>query len=125
MIQAYDPEVVDLIKTVPSFARSWNPDTREWFISPTYAKGLAVDLVASGHRVVGPSGRRVAGLEPDVGVGADWARLLLHRVGPTRAKAVFRSLSRVLHPDNAATGDTQLQRELNAAHAEMSRKKQR
>jgi hypothetical protein len=32
---------------------------------------------------------------------------------------VFKALTRILHPDNADTGDTDLQRQLNDARAAM------
>ena len=60
----------------------------------------------------------ITGIESAGGDLSDWARILFRRVGPARAGPVFRSLSRGLHPD-VATGDAQLQRELNAAHAEL------
>lgn len=48
---------------------------------------------------------------------AHWARILFKRVGPARTSAVYRALSRCLHPD--VGGDTDLQRELNDAYAEL------
>ena len=68
-------------------------------------------------------GYLVSGLESANHAGGDtagWARTLFRRVGPARAEPVFRSLTRILHPDNPTTVDTQLQRELNAARAELS-----
>lgn len=45
---------------------------------------------------------------------ADWADTLLRAVGPDRHEAVFKALTRVLHPD-AATGDEDLMKDLNQA----------
>ncbi len=50
----------------------------------------------------------VPGTEPQ------WAQIMFRRVGHHGADAVYRALSRVLHPDSP-TGDTSLQRELNEA----------
>ena len=107
---SFDPTIVALIKTIPVYARSWNPDTKVWRISDVYAEQLAADMSRLGYLVTG--------LEPADRDDSDWARILFRRVGPNRAGPIFRSLSRVLHPDTA-TGDAQLQLELNAAHAEL------
>lgn len=45
-----------------------------------------------------------------------WATRLFEVMGPDRAKNVHRALSKVLHPDNPATGDDQLFRDLNEAY---------
>ena len=112
---AYDPTIVALIKTVPSYARSWRPTGKVWLVDAMYAEQLAADMSRLGYIVTG--------IEHDQhGDVTDWARILFQRVGPTRTGPVFRSLSKVLHPDNAATGDAQLQRELNAAIAELERR---
>ena len=114
---AYDPELVDLLKAaVPARSRSWDPQLRQWTVRAELVEHFASVLRATGHQVIG--------LEPPAAgtrTGTDqWARLLLHRVGPTRREPVFRALSRVLHPDNAATGDTTLQRELNLAREQLT-----
>jgi hypothetical protein len=106
----YDPTLVAIIKTIPSFARSWNPTTKEWTVIDAYAPQLAADIAALGYLVTG--------LQRETHDTADWARILFRRVGHQRAGPVFRSLSRILHPDTP-TGDAQLQRELNAAHDEL------
>ncbi len=115
----YDPTVVAAIKaTVPSYARSWNPHTRAWLIGPFWASVLADTLRCHGHTVTGlRSPPRYVHTDD-----SDWARMLFRRVGPNRAGPIFRSLSRILHPD-VAGGDAQLQRELNLAHAELSQRK--
>ena len=107
----YDAIVVEMLKAVvPSYARTWSPPRREWLIESVYSKPLSEAL----HRL----GCTIVGLEPEPGDHTDWARALFQRVGPHRAGPVFRSLSRVLHPDTP-TGDKQLQQELNAVHAEL------
>jgi hypothetical protein len=117
---AYDPAVVATIKqTVPSYARAWRPATKTWLIDPFWAPVLADTLRCYGHTITGLDDRRRDDRQCDCGGDADWARTLFRRVGPIRRGPVFRALSRILHPDTA-TGDTQLQRELNTAHAELS-----
>jgi hypothetical protein len=113
---AYDPNLVALVKTVPAYARLWRPTGKVWYVDRFYAEQLARDMAALGYIVTGLEPPRCR-CDDDP---AAWARALLRRVGPARAGPVFRTLSRVLHPDNAATGDAQLQLELNAAHAEIS-----
>jgi hypothetical protein len=112
---AYNPDVVGLLKTtVPAFARTWDSSAKRWTVDLDYAGLLASVLRRAGHQVIG--------LEPpkppprtDSADPARWATVLLRRVGPARREPVFRALTRILHPDNQQTGDTQLQRELNAA----------
>jgi len=52
---AYDPMIVELVKaTVPSFARSWNPQRHEWLIlEPVYATQFADTLRRLGYTVIG------------------------------------------------------------------------
>ncbi len=116
---AYDPAVVATIKaTVPSYARSWQPATRTWLIDPGWAPVLADTLRCYGHTITGLDDRRRDDRRCDCGGDTGWARTLFRAVGPTRHGPVYRALSRVLHPDTDS-GDVQLQRELDAAHAEL------
>ncbi len=120
---AYTPTVVATIKeTVPGYARSWNPQRRVWIIDPIWAPILADTLRMHGHTIVGLDDHHRDDRQCHSGGDADWARMLFRRVGPSRVGPVFRSLSRILHPD-VATGDTELQRELNLAHAEIAQRK--
>jgi hypothetical protein len=110
---AYNPAVVQLLKdTVPGYARSWSPGRREWEIDLTWAESLAAAIRAAGHTVVGLEPPRPRSNTDST----QWARLLFTRVGPGRTTAVYRALSKCLHPDTP-TGDTTLQRELNDAHS--------
>jgi hypothetical protein len=112
----YDKVLVDTLKdVVPHRHRTWDPDTREWQILDTYVDNFTAEVRKLGIPVITlqppPPPRRPP---PRSNGGGDWARALFHAVGPTRADAVHRALTRVLHPDTA-TGDTTLQRELNTA----------
>jgi len=114
---AYNADLVALVKTVPSFARSWQPTGKVWLVASPYAEQLARDMSALGYIVVGvepPQQRQYA--PDDV---SRWAHLLFKRVGQHRADQVFRSLSKCFHPDLAG-GDAQLQRELTDARNELA-----
>jgi hypothetical protein len=125
----YDLEVVAILEDIPHFARTWRPATRSWWIFGYYAGYLVSELDAHGHTVIGldPThwrrhGSRHNGAQHNGDAGDGWAKAVFARVGPERADAVFKALTRVLHPDNVATGDAALQRELNDARAEMDKK---
>lgn len=106
---AYDRTLVDALKaTVPSYARQWDATRREWWLEAQWAAEFAATVRELGGTVVGLGTRS--------GDPAQWARMLFSRVGPARSAAVYRALSRCLHPDTP-TGDKQLQQELNDAHS--------
>jgi hypothetical protein len=111
---AYNPNVVEVVKTIPAAARSWNPNRREWLIfDDLHAAELAAALRGLGYTVIETSSAPITN-----GDTAHWARTLFQRVGPGRAPIAYKLLSRLCHPD--AGGDHQLQLELNAAYAELS-----
>ena len=116
----YDPDLVDLIKTtVPARGgRSWHPRTREWRVHAAYVGSLARAIRALGHTVIGLD-RQQSPKQKPADDPASWARALFTHVGPARAMAVYHALTKVLHPDNAKTGDTQLQQQLNRAFSEL------
>lgn len=117
---AYDPELVALMKTVPTYARTWSPSTKRWHLDTEFANELADTLRRLGHHVIGlDPGSPSCSPQSDA---SEWAYQLFRRVGPTRQRAAFRALSRVLHPDTP-TGDKQLQQELNDAHAQVAAQK--
>jgi hypothetical protein len=90
----YDAALVELLKlSVPVYARSWNPVRREWLIEGIYAKQFGQTLRGLGYII---TGLEPAQRDDDT---THWARILFKRVGPSRTSAVFRSLSRILHPD--------------------------
>lgn len=110
----YDPTVVAVLKTVPARARVWDKALKRWTVFDPYGEMLAGDLARLGYVITGV--QRVTHADSDP---AEWARTLFHRVGEHRADAVFRALTRVLHPDNPDTGSTELQRELITAREQL------
>jgi hypothetical protein len=103
----YDPTVVAIVKTVPAYARTYEPATKMWMVDADHAQTLADDLRQAGYTVIG--------MQRSI----DWAKNMLVAVGPKRAAQVRRALSSVLHPD-LPSGDADLQRELNTAYDEMA-----
>ena len=108
----YNPTVVDALKSsVPAWARTWKPNTKEWIVDATYGPGLAADLKSIGCTVIG---LETAPPPKSASPQSDWAQALFCRVGATRVDEVFRALSKVFHPDRPS-GDAVLQRELTDA----------
>lgn len=104
---------MSLIKsTIPAYARSWSAHTRCWFIDADWTPLLAAKLRYHGHTVTGPA-------DPAQQQCTDWAKALFRAVGPQRTPAVYRALSKVLHPD-APTGCPILQQQLNAARTALT-----
>ena len=52
-----DQTAVDVIKTLPPYARSFDPRAKAWRIHPAYADRLAVILARLGYNVVRNGGR--------------------------------------------------------------------
>ena len=50
---AYDPRLVEMVKTVPPKARDYDDDTRTWFVRDNHVVALACDMVALGYPIVG------------------------------------------------------------------------
>ena len=112
----YSRDLVDLLKlSVPSFARSWNPQAKEWLVEVDWAPVLAATLVRAGHTVVGIDLKPPHGAPPTNNGANDhaWALGVFRRVGPDRTDTVYRMLSKALHPD--VGGSNELMRELNEA----------
>jgi hypothetical protein len=107
----YDPDAVDVVKRLPSFSRQWDPQAKMWKVDASFIHDVTQGLQQLGYTIIGLEG--VA--RPGASQSGNWAEVLFNRVGPDRADAVFRSLTRILHPDNPATGDGILQQELNKA----------
>ena len=49
----YDAEVVALIKQLPSFVRSWQPDDKCWRVATPYANRLPYEIAALGCLITG------------------------------------------------------------------------
>lgn len=114
----YDPDVIALVKTVPGHRRRYSATTKAWWIASTEITSLIGVLESAGHRVVGWTATSTPP-PPPRSTGQNWADTLLTAVGPTRTEAVFRALTKVLHPD-VATGDTVLTQQLNSARDRMA-----
>ena len=99
----YDPAVIDKMRTVPS--AHWNPSIRQWVVGAQLATHLRIAL-----RQWEVAWADTAPSAANDGTGS-WATNLFAVVGPDRREAVFRALSKVLHPDTA-TGDTALMQTL-------------
>lgn len=106
--QVYAPFALkDVCRTLPG--RRWDKLGKCWVIPATFVDEAANVLRAAGCTVYvtkpngepWTSGRAGAGHRATP--GGRWAELLLEAVGPQRADAVFRALTRILHPD--AGGD--------------------
>lgn len=110
-------ELRELVKTFPK--RRWLPERKAWRIGSTHVDDCADALRAAGCEVfvTRPDGSAYAG-RPGAGrrstPGDDWAGRLLDAVGADRSEAVFKALTRVLHPDTG-NGDTALMQQLNTA----------
>lgn len=113
----FDREMIAAVKRVPT--TRWDPARKVWTASVAVAAALRVALRKWDADILWlgidcppfPSANRPGGQQHG---GGDWAAALFAAVGPSRADAVFRALSKVLHPD-VATGDGGLMRELLAA----------
>ena len=106
----YDPSIIGILRTVPG--AYWSPTDRAWLMPSAYDYVLESALA---HWPVqwapGTQPYRESRLPEPAVTSISWATALLAAVGPTRADAVFRALSKVLHPD-VSTGDTELMRAL-------------
>lgn len=112
----YDRELVELLKAcVPAYARRWDATWKTWTVDGYPLDHFLGAARTAGHNVIDgraastppPRARRP---EPP----REWAEELLLAVGPERREAVFRALTRVLHPDTP-TGDVRLMQALNGA----------
>lgn len=100
----------DAIKEVTG--RRWDADRKVWVIPADGVPLLAAHLTALGYAVT--TNRQPGAPHLRVKPGDGWAMTLFGAVGPTRSAAIYKALSRVLHPD-MPTGSTELMQQLNAA----------
>jgi hypothetical protein len=119
---AFDAGVVHLIKTVvPPRYRKWNAATKTCQVGGLYLDQLSAAARLSGYTVIDDGVSSWARREPRRAPTTDWAEALFAAVGPDRADAVHRALTRVLHPD-VASGDALLMRQLNVARDRRGRR---
>jgi len=129
----YDAKLKDLLKeSVYQPDRMWNPGRKIWVVlrNATTAADLK-DFIEQaeklGHKVVDrrtkesfnfSKGRRKTAPPPPPPPpprGKDtWADTLFRAVGKDREEAVFKALTKVLHPD-VKTGSVELMQQLNVA----------
>lgn len=108
----------DIPKSFPG--RRWDKAKKCWFVPVDFVNQLADALRAAGCTVYVTrangepwgSGRGSHGHRSTPADG--WADAMFEAVGPDRMDAVYKALSRTLHPDLAG-GDTALMQELNTA----------
>ncbi|AWK74271.1 hypothetical protein CBI38_24665 [Rhodococcus oxybenzonivorans] len=63
---SYDPDVVGIVKALPSNRRKYNPDGKQWMVHPEVVQGLVDALTAHGHTVTGLDAQEVptGGVDP-------------------------------------------------------------
>ncbi|TXI55920.1 hypothetical protein [Mycolicibacter arupensis] len=112
----FDYAVKDAVKNIPT-AR-WNPDRKVWTVDDDLGLALKDELEpwAAFVKWVCPEPQRQSysfpfGTSPVPTTMPDPFAAVFAAVGDERRDAVFRALSKVLHPD-VATGDTELMRQL-------------
>ena len=110
----YNEELVELVKAAVDWRdRAWSPTDRCWYIDRWMVCQLVDELTAVGATVRwedadSPCRRQQQAEPPSAWAQPSWAELLMTAVGEARRDAVFRALSKVLHPDVVETGDTAL-----------------
>lgn len=121
----YHAQLVEMCKTVPSWARSYDPPTKTWTFEREYAHSLAADFRAVGCKVIGldaeqERARKAPPPPPPRAVEApqasQWAAMMLARadeLDADLAKSLFRAIAKVLHSD--VGGDHVMMAELNVA----------
>lgn len=119
----YNRDIVDAMRGVPT--AHWEPSQRVWVVNFVYDIDLALALSEWGDQVEWRgcddplSHTRYDAPEPQASPsGPSWAQVTLAAVGAERADAVFRALSKVLHPDTP-TGSDELMRQLIEAREVM------
>jgi hypothetical protein len=122
---AYNPELVELIKSLPRYDRTWLPDVKCWRISMGVKDSCAGLFTHAGHTVMLDGAAWTPPKQQDHHQQGQWNRGQSSRSTgnifttfiqalPSRYRApVWKALWKVLHPD--VGGDTQLAQQLNAA----------
>lgn len=105
----YDAYVVETIKEVPYYGRSYSPDTKTWRIVGHHWSDTAQRLRADGFKVIEtPMNRQHQGPVIEA-----WASALFNRLPHQMHDAAWKALLTVCHPDKG--GDTAITQELNNA----------
>jgi hypothetical protein len=112
----YDRALVELLKdSVPYDEREWEPSRKVWKVEPGYyLETFLSSAVYFGHEVRDLRKEQEAPPPPPQEPSPSWADALFQAVGPERSNAVYRALSRVLHPDTEH-GDHELMVQLTDA----------
>ena len=114
----YDPELVELIKTIPSKQRRWDNSVKTWTIYNLRLLEEFLDSAREDGHIVNDD--RPEPPEPPRSANKEtWADELLKACGPQLAPKVFKQLSKALHPDMG--GNLVLMQELNAANQRYSK----
>lgn len=100
---AYEPRLVELCKSVPSYARSYDPPTKTWTVDTPFAMQLAKDFKALGCKIAGleeaqERARKAPPPPPPRAIEKSWAMALLEKAGDDR-EMLFRRFAKVLHSD--------------------------
>lgn len=104
---------VDRVKALPPGQRAWDPERKLWKITAPLKSRLVHTLIRD-LEDLGAWCRLVAEEpeEPDESSPeTSWADMVFTRLGPDRAVAAFRALSRVCHPDTGGTHELFLELE--------------
>ena len=119
---AYDPELVEWIKSIPRQNRTYEADTKTWIVDRKYAEGFASDLRAAGHTVLGLEQHTQSPPPPRRDVTVTWADTLMSRCNSEELREkCYRALAKCLHDDLG--GDGRLMQELNDARNGYSARK--
>ena len=113
----YAAELVDALKaTVPGYARTYDPATRAWTVTPAYA-GVATRLMHQIFADVETVDHTAAGSGFDRGGDPREAALVVLHLRPTAppelVDAAYKCLARLHHPDRG--GSTATMQAINAA----------
>ena len=105
----HEPFLDDLRTAVPRYARTWQPEARRWKIADTYEMEVRRLLIEH-------FGFKECRLECEE---AYRALHLLPSAPPEVAKAAYRALARIYHPDRG--GDALAMQRVNIAWESLSR----
>lgn len=120
----YDPKLVATLKDEVAWdERQWVKEEKCWIVTDWALAAFIAKAEALGWTIVDQRPEPEPEPEPPPRTKAEppprkndlWAVDLFIAVGAQRKEAIFKALTRVLHPDNQSTGDTKLMQSLNRA----------